>query len=137
MWRPLCCIVNSPGCGISPLFPLSSKCANHLYICIFQFAKREKTLCLSLFEPFSVYTNIQFQSVFRKKNLYICIKDVKSHFTLFNAKQRPLRPFTVGRGGYKPLYSSFCMCSVTLKSPVYRHFRGLVIVKYRIYRKNS
>ncbi len=62
-----------------------------------------------MFWPFSVYTDIHFQSVFKKKNLYICIKDVKSRFTLFNAKKRPLRPFTVGSGGYKPLYSSFCI----------------------------
>ena len=41
--------------------------------------------------------------------MYICIKDVKSRFTNFNARLRPIRPYTVGKGGYKPQYRSDCI----------------------------
>lgn len=67
--------------------------------------------------------------------MYICIKDVKTLFTLFNAKPRPKRPFTVGRGGYNSVYESNCISLNHLKRPVYRHFRVTDTVIYRIYRK--
>lgn len=118
-------------------FPPLSECANNLYICIFQFAKCEKTFCLSVFWPFSLYTDIQILSVFQKRDLYICIKDVKSRFTNFNARLRPIRPNTIGGGGYKSHYRWFCMIPPTLKRPVYRHFTHYDTVIYRKYRKNG
>ena len=115
----------------SPLSPLS-KCAKHLYICISAFAKREKTLCLSAFQPFFLYTNIQIGFVSKKRNLYICITEVKRRFTNFNARLQPVRLFTEGMAGYRPRYRSMCTPPSTrepLCLPPFRRFPDGLIQK--------
>jgi hypothetical protein len=52
-----------PGAPVFPPLSPLSECAKDLYFCISAFAECEKTLCLSVFAPVSVNTDIQILSV--------------------------------------------------------------------------
>ena len=55
-------------------------------------------------------------------DLYICIKEVKTRFTLFNASERPFRPYTNGVRGREPCLQFGLYVRHLAEMPIGRRF---------------